>query len=110
MWPLSLADLRQDRRQVQLGLLPAVEIVPALKIVELRRGEPPLHFEIGDQLGIVADQQQRDPFAFALGDGVRGQGGRDRDHLDRGRIVDVNPIDHLLDADREVALRGQALV
>jgi hypothetical protein len=107
---LDFGDLSQNARQVQLRFLPPVEIVPAPEIVELGRGEPPLHLEVGNQLRIIADQQQRDPLALPLGDGICGQGGRDGDHFDGRWVLDMDPIDHHLDTDREVALRGQALM
>ena len=57
-----------------------------------------LQFERGDQLGVVADQQQGHCFAVALGDGVGGQGGGNRDHPDGRRVFDVDPFDDRFDA------------
>ncbi len=107
---LDLVHLGQDAGQVQLGLLAAVKVVAPAEVEEMRCRKPALHAEIRDQFRIIANQKKRDAFPFALGDSVRRQGRGDGDHLDGCGIIDVNAVDDPFDADREVALGGEALV
>jgi len=80
------------------------------KVEEMRCRKPVLHAKIRDEFRIIANQKKRDAFSLALSDGVRRQGCGDGYHLDSCGIIDMNAVDDLFDADREVALGGETLV
>ena len=105
-----LPDFGQYPRQVQRLFFLTVEVVAAGKVMVMRRCKPALHLERGDQFRIVPDQKQRHPPAFALGDGVGGQRGGYRYHLNRRRVFDANFPDDVVDPDGQIAPGRQAFV
>ena len=107
---LDLVHLGQDAWQVKRPLFPPVEVVSPVEKKVVGRDQAPLHIERGDQVGVVADEQQSDPFSLALGDGVGGQSGRDGHHAYGRWIVDLDAVDDPLDTDGKVALGGQAFL
>ena len=99
----DFVDLAQYAGRIRLSLFVAIEIMPALEIVKRRGGKPPLHFEVGDQFGVVADEQQARPVCLSLRRWRLWRESSRQKRFDRERIIDVDPFDDFLDTDRKLA-------